>query len=101
MNGDFMNLCRVLIIAKCAKYTDKTLEKSEEVERGYPLIDYLDHMYETDGNFTGEYYDFERKRMKPYHLLYVNKQMFRNDMLLEYLITSDIEIRVVPFVSGG
>jgi hypothetical protein len=96
-----MNLCRVAIITKCAKYTDRTVEKSVEVEYGYPLIELLDHMYETDSEFTGEYYDSERKRMKPYHLLYINNQMFRNDMLIKYLITSDIEIRVVPFVSGG
>lgn len=101
MNGDYMKLCSVKIIAKCARYSERRFEWTGKVKYGSSLIDLLKHIYETDENFTKEYYDFSKERMKPYHLLCVNDEMLRNDDLKKYLILSDIEIKVVPFVSGG
>lgn len=94
-----MKLCCVKIIARCARYSDRCFTWTGEVEYGSSLIDFMNS--NDDEDIIKESYDFLRGRMKPYHLLFVNNQMLRIDQYKKYLILSNIEIKVLPFVSGG
>lgn len=94
--------CKVTLQASCASRPDELHTYSRRVPRGTALTELLSALAHEE-SFVREFlFNPSEGRLYPYHLLLWKDQMLLPHELDRFIVTQpELELRIVPFVSGG
>ena len=94
--------CQVTLRASCASQPDETHIYERQAPMGSGLADLLKALALEDPFVREFLFNPEEGRLYPYHLLLWKDQMLLPEELDRFTISQpELELRIVPFVSGG
>ncbi len=71
------------------------------VERGTTIAELFTRIAKDERLFSEHIFNKDNDRLSPYHLLFINKQIIRPDKFKTFPLTEPVEMKIIPFVSGG
>lgn len=94
--------CQITLQASCASRPDEVSVYHRQVPLGTELVDFLSGLALEDPFVREFLFNPAEGRLHPYHLLLWKDQMLLPHELDRFIISQpELELRIVPFVSGG